>query len=178
MAESLKTEIVRYDPNIHGDPGFYSCGNPSVDSILFERVAEINPEYVVYVWINEQKKILGYFALSCYSFNVKISYKQNPKIIPAFEIKALSLLWSCHGKKFPGKDYNYSDEFFKKILATIEGIARYSVGAEYVYLSAVPKAVHYYERHGFIELDKTKHIISCDCKEAKLVPMMLKMDIK
>lgn len=179
MSEQIKTKVVKYDPQIHSEL-FFSSGELCVDSYLYNYYVKADPETVLYLWINESSQVLGFFALSSYAYVIKEvdSHTKNERnaLIPAVQIKAFALSAFFQKQIFPGTDHYYSDELLNRALALIKLISHNYIGAEYVYLSALntEKVKSFYARNGFIQIDPQKSIISCECNENDLVPMILK----
>lgn len=180
MSELLKAKIVRYDPKKHANI-FFTCGKPNIDSYLYEYCVVPDPEAVMYLWISENSQVLGFFSLSCYAYNLKevnpYSKVEKDFIIPAVQIKAFAISSFYQKEVFPKTDHHYSDELLYRALALITIISLKYAGAEYVYLSALntDDVVSFYKRNGFMQLDSKNTIVSNECVENDLVPMILRI---
>ena len=112
----------------------FSCGTEGLDQFLQERAKNDSAKTFLFVDV-DRNRIVAYTSLSCSA--IMYAVEDEDAIMLRYEEDAPNsrLTLSCH--------------LFRYIVDHIRDIAQNQVGAEYIVLYSVPKAIHFYERNLF-----------------------------
>ena len=132
----------------------FDCGNEEINKYL--RNESIHDDCgTTYLVIEEGTDTILAYCTFCAS-GLTAEFEQSIRTIPAIEVKYFALSVKVQKLKYDDMEdhYYFSDYIFGTFAEMLEGIAEHVIAAKYLILYAVPDAVQFYKRIGFIEFAK------------------------
>ena len=149
----LTKENSRYVDDFH-------CGNLSIDS-YFREEASADRTSVTYLFIDtDADRLMACVTIACSAiFTDNSPNPQFSTILSAMEVKYLATderyQHIPYFKDAPSP--SLSDCMFDYMLSQMETISHTKIGASKIVLYAVPEAIRFYKRHGFVEFGDTMY---------------------
>lgn len=137
----------------------FSCGTEGLDQFLQERAQNDSAKTFLFVDV-DRNRIVAYTSLSCSAIMYAVEdddaimfAPERFSLVPAIEIKYFAVDKTYQHLRYeddaPNSRLTLSCHLFRYIVDHIRDIAQNQVGAEYIVLYSVPKAIHFYERNLF-----------------------------
>ncbi len=152
----------------------FRSGNQSIDN-YFQRSAIDDSDTVTYIFIDEKKdKTIACVSLSCSKIDMQgingIKFSR-----PAFEIKYFATNEEYHSLPYKeGDTCTLSEKVMMTFITYLFGTCRPKIGASFVILYSVKRAVHFYQKCNFDNFE-TYMLRSEDDYTADCVPMYMNL---
>mgnify|MGYP004545229193 CR=1 FL=1 len=134
----------------------FNCGNEEISDFLNKKA--LSSEYLkTYIFISENE-VIAFVTLAC--SGIRHSYQGTKAMLSAIEIKYFAMSEKYHSVLYDeisydeNKNYTLSDQILSDVLRFCHKIKEEILGAQYIVLYSVPKALHFYKANFFQEFDE------------------------
>ena len=137
----------------------FSCGNNEIDRFLHEDACQNSAK--TYLFVNtDTNDIVAYTTIACSAIMYAVEETGDFMLAPekyslasAIEIKYFAVDGQYQHLNYSDSEYTLSSALFGYIVEHIIDIATNEVGAEYIVLYSVPKAVSFYKKNSFVDFE-------------------------
>lgn len=150
----------------------FDCGNHAINDFI-RNCLDTQKDVTYLFYDNENNKIIGFCAICCngISINATDGVDKFCTNYPAVEIDFFAIdeqYKSIPFDKESGKHDTLSNALFLYIIGHINNVVTSYVGATHICLYAVPQAVSFYQRCGFVDfeayMNRDEAPFTRDCK--------------
>jgi hypothetical protein len=155
--QDINYEVVLYKQCYNELFKDFNCGNEELNKHLSKAEQFCDEGFgVTRLIIDIDKgKLIGYYVLSATSLLYDTKDITKVKGLPAIEINIFAM--DLEYQKLPtSENFNdgvFSDDMFSITINDIYDISYKYIGAKFITLHSVPKAIKFYKRNGFKELE-------------------------
>lgn len=157
-ADDIQLDIVDVSEINEEELKGFSCGNDELDRFLHDEAKESSAKTCLFI-DTEEKKIVAYTSIACSAIMYAVEDDEcvllapdRFSLAPAIEIKYFAVHEDYKHLRYsdaPSSSLTLSCNLFRYIVQHVRDIASNHVGAEYIVLYSVPKAISFYKRNLF-----------------------------